>query len=107
MKDIEIHFDDGTYAEKILLQEIERRQKKYWINKQGQRVDIETMDDNYLLNCLNLVRRENSEKLDRIYGEVVASSRFWSDFSDKYGTYKYLGKSKANINDLFKTENEE
>lgn len=48
--------------------------------------------------------------LGRVYcitEQGVASIRFYSDFSDKYGTYKYLGKSKANIDDLFKTENEE
>lgn len=32
----------------------------------------------------------------------VASSRWYCDFNK---LYTYLGKSKANINDLFKTEN--
>lgn len=77
MKDIEIHFDDGRYAEKILLQELNRRQKKYWINKQGQRVDIEAMDDNYLLNCLALVRR--TEELSEMWGKMQAEMQDCGD----------------------------
>ena len=34
----------------------------------------------------------------------IATTRFWADFNKNY---TYLGKSKVNINDLFKTENEE
>ena len=77
MKDIEIHFDDGEYAEKYLLRELEKRQKKYWINKQGQRVDIETMGDNYLLNCLALVRR--TEEIKEMWGEYQAEMQDCGD----------------------------
>ena len=33
----------------------------------------------------------------------IATTRFWSDFNKNY---TYLGKSKENFNDLFKTKNE-
>lgn len=69
MEDLEIHFTDPE-AEEILLAEVRKRQKKYWINKYGERVDIETMDDSYLLNCLNLVRR--TEEMDDLWGECIA-----------------------------------
>lgn len=78
MEDLEIHFTDPE-AEEVLLKEVRRRQKKYWINKYGERIDIETMDDSYLLNCLNLVRRENGEKFDRLYGEVIAETMDYGD----------------------------
>ena len=73
MEDLEIYFDD-SYAEKYLLEEIERRQKKFWINKQGQRIDITKMDDSYLLNCLKFVRRQQELKqkeLDDFYWEAT------------------------------------
>ena len=63
---VDIHFDD-SFAEKYLLEEVNRRRKKYWINKQGQRVDISKMDDQYLLNCLSLVRRTNQYKENMYY----------------------------------------
>lgn len=63
---VDIHFDD-SFAEKYLLEEVNRRRKKYWINKQGQRVDISKMDDQYLLNCLSLVRRTNQYKENMWY----------------------------------------
>lgn len=59
--------------------------------------------------------RRNAQKiyithvLGRVYcitEQGVASIRFFSDFGKK-GTYRYLGKSKTKIDDLFKTENEE
>ena len=59
--------------------------------------------------------RRNAQKIyiTHVMGRVyciteqgVASNRFFSDFR-KDGTYRYLGKSKAKIDDLFKTENEE
>ena len=57
--------------------------------------------------------RRNAQKIyiTHVMGRVyciteqgVASARFFSDFG-KDGTYRYLGKSKVNISDLFKTEN--
>lgn len=42
--------------------------------------------------------------------EVLEESleyNFFDELPFINGTFKYLGKSKANINDLFKTENEE
>ena len=58
--------------------------------------------------------RRNAQKIyiTHVMGRVyciteqgVASTRFFSDFG-KDGTYRYLGKSKVNIEDFFKTENE-
>lgn len=74
---VDIHFDD-SFAEKYLLEEVYRRRKKYWINKQGQRVDISKMDDQYLLNCLSLVRRANQYKEDMWYMESMME-----DFGDR------------------------
>lgn len=69
MDSLDIHFDD-SFAEKYLLEEIERRRKKYWINAKGEQVDIAKMDDQYLLNCLNLVRRK--AELNDLYWEYRA-----------------------------------
>lgn len=66
MDAIDIHFDD-SFAEKYLLEEVDRRRKKYWINKKGDRVDISEMDDQYLLNCLGLVRKAKQYKEDMWY----------------------------------------
>lgn len=79
MKDIEIHFDDGEYAERILLEEIERRSKKYWINAKGERVDISSMSDEYLMNCYNLVKREKALQEDRVWDGLTAEQMFYSD----------------------------
>lgn len=38
---------------------------------------------------------------------VTAQNKIWTSYTLISGDFKYLGKSKANINDLFETENEE
>ena len=56
--------------------------------------------------------RRNAQKIyiTHVMGRVycitkqgVASTRFFSDFG-KNGTYRYLGKSKANVEELFDVE---
>lgn len=74
---VDIHFDD-SFAEKYLLEEVSRRRKRYWINKNGDRVDISKMDDKYLLNCLSLVRRVKQYKEDMWYMEAMME-----DFGDR------------------------
>lgn len=74
---MDINFDD-SFAEKYLLEEVNRRRKKYWINKKGERVDISSMDDKYLLNCLKLVRKVKQYKEDMWYMEIMTE-----DFGDR------------------------
>lgn len=76
MNALDIHFDDSC-AEKYLLEEIDRRRKKYWINRKGERVDITQMDDKYLLNCLNLVRKQS--ELRDLYWEYRAEVDDYGD----------------------------
>lgn len=77
MNAVDIHFDD-SFADKYLLEEINRRRKKYCINKQGQRVDISDMDDQYLLNCLKIMRKAKKYKEDMWYMEIMME-----DFGDR------------------------
>lgn len=51
--------------------------------------DEQTIEYIYYSPCIDFIKKNST------------------DFKDFIKLYKYLGKSKANINDLFKTDNEE
>lgn len=66
IKDIDIKFDDYESI-KYLKEEKEHRAKKYWINKNGERVDITTMDDEYLQNCIDLMEKTLEKRENDYY----------------------------------------
>lgn len=79
-----------------------------WIHKkQGRPMYITDVGGNYISFLSYTIDELTLRKWKNFYTNTFCGLHDDERYTRFTEIYKYLGKSKANINDLFKTENEE